>query len=86
MGVAELHEAGALGVFDHAAFQRYGAKLVGLAAARSHECNLPAAVSDRGPLRQAFKFAGPASQDPRSTGLELAARDGQILSSKALIP
>ena len=30
MGVAELHEAGALGVFHHAALQRYGAQLVGL--------------------------------------------------------
>ena len=36
VGVAELHEAGALGVFHHAAFERYGAQLVGLSAAWPH--------------------------------------------------
>ena len=36
VGVAELHEAGALGVFHHAALERYGAQLVGLSAARPH--------------------------------------------------
>jgi hypothetical protein len=36
MGVAELHEARALGVFHHAALERYGAQLVGLSAARPH--------------------------------------------------
>src|SRR5215471_12322890 len=34
--VAELHEAGALGIFYHAAFERDGAQLVGLSAARPH--------------------------------------------------
>ena len=36
VGVAELHEAGAFGVFHHAALERYGAQLVGLSAARPH--------------------------------------------------
>ena len=36
VGVAELHEARALGVFHHAALERYGAQLVGLSAARPH--------------------------------------------------
>ena len=36
MGVAELHEAGAFGVFHHAALERDGAQLVGLSAARPH--------------------------------------------------
>jgi hypothetical protein len=36
MGVAELNEARALGVFHHAALERYGAQLVGLSAARPH--------------------------------------------------
>ena len=36
MGIAEFHEAGTLGVFHHAAFERYGAQLVGLSAARPH--------------------------------------------------
>src|SRR5262249_16046329 len=36
MGVAERHEAGAFGVFDHAALERYGAKLVGLSATWPH--------------------------------------------------
>ena len=41
VGVAELHEAGALGIFHHAAFERYGAQLVGLSAAGPH-CWSPA--------------------------------------------
>src|SRR4029077_16657075 len=36
MGVAELHEAGAFGVFHHAAVERDGAQFVGLSAARPH--------------------------------------------------
>src|SRR5262249_56218168 len=36
VGVAELHEAGTLGVFHHAALERDGAQLVGLSAARPH--------------------------------------------------
>ena len=44
VGVAEAHEAGAFGVFDHAAFEGDGAKLVGFAADGSHEQVLPAAV------------------------------------------
>src|SRR5262249_22081623 len=36
VGVAELHEAGALGIFYHAALKRDRAQLVGLSAARSH--------------------------------------------------
>ena len=36
MGIAEFHETGALGVFHHAALQRYGAQLVGGSAARPH--------------------------------------------------
>ena len=36
VGVAEFHEARALGVFHHAAFERHGAQLVGLSAARPH--------------------------------------------------
>jgi hypothetical protein len=34
VGVAEFHEAGAFGVFDHAAFQRHGAQFVRLSLAR----------------------------------------------------
>jgi hypothetical protein len=36
MGVAEFHHAGTLGVFDDAAFQRYGAQLIGRTAAWPH--------------------------------------------------
>src|SRR5262245_49414533 len=36
MGIAELHEAGTLGVLHHAALERDGAQLVGLSAARPH--------------------------------------------------
>ena len=36
MGVAELHETGAFGVFDHAAFERDRAQFVDLSAARPH--------------------------------------------------
>src|SRR6266446_4200619 len=36
VSIAELHGAGALGVFCHAAFERDGAQLVGLSAARPH--------------------------------------------------
>ncbi len=64
MGVAELHEAGAFRIFHHAALEGYGAQLVGLAAARSHEYILPAAVPDGRPPRQAFKFARPGSTRP----------------------
>ena len=41
MGVAKFHEAGALGVFHHAALQRHGAQLVGLSAARPHGTSPP---------------------------------------------
>jgi hypothetical protein len=36
MGVAEFHHAGALGVFDHAAFQCDGAQFIGRATAWAH--------------------------------------------------
>jgi hypothetical protein len=36
MGVAELHHAGALGVFDNTAFQSDGAQFVGRATAWAH--------------------------------------------------
>ena len=36
MGIAEFHETGALGIFHHAALQRYGTQLVGGSAARPH--------------------------------------------------
>jgi hypothetical protein len=36
MGVAELHQAGTLGVFDDAAFKRDGAQFVGCTAAWPH--------------------------------------------------
>jgi hypothetical protein len=36
VGVAELHEARAFGVFHHATFERYGTQLIGLSAARPH--------------------------------------------------
>ena len=39
MGVAELHEAGAFGVFHHAALERDGAQFVGLSAARPHRAH-----------------------------------------------
>jgi hypothetical protein len=37
MGVAELHEAGAFGIFDRAAFQRHGAQFIRRTAAWPHE-------------------------------------------------
>jgi hypothetical protein len=36
MGIAEFHETGAFGVFDHAAFERDGAQFIDLSAARPH--------------------------------------------------
>src|SRR5947209_2420486 len=36
MGIAELHEAGTLGIFHDAAFERYGTQLVLLSAAWPH--------------------------------------------------
>jgi hypothetical protein len=39
MSIAELHEARALGVFDHAPFERYGAEFIGLSAAWPHRVN-----------------------------------------------
>jgi hypothetical protein len=36
MGIAELHHAGTLGVFDDAAFQRHGAQFIGRTAAWPH--------------------------------------------------
>src|SRR3569833_167745 len=36
MGIAELNHAGTFGVFDHAAFQRHGAQLIGRTAAWPH--------------------------------------------------
>ena len=36
MGIAEFHETGAFGVFDHAALERDGAQFVDLSAARPH--------------------------------------------------
>jgi hypothetical protein len=43
MSVPEFHETRALGVFHHAALERYGAKLVGLSAAWPHAGLLVAA-------------------------------------------
>ena len=37
MGVAEFDQAGTLGVFDHAPFQRHGAQFIGRTAAWPHE-------------------------------------------------
>jgi hypothetical protein len=37
MGIAELHEAGALRILDYAAFEGNGAQFISLAAAWSHE-------------------------------------------------
>jgi hypothetical protein len=36
MGVAELHKAGALGIFDDAALERNGAQLIGRSATGPH--------------------------------------------------
>jgi hypothetical protein len=36
VGIAELHETGALGIFNDAALKRYGAQLIGLSAAGAH--------------------------------------------------
>jgi hypothetical protein len=41
MGIAELNETGAFGVFNHAAFERHRPQLVDLSAARPHRiCSL----------------------------------------------
>src|SRR5262249_38602342 len=46
VGVAELHEAGTLGVFHHAALARDGAQLVGLSWARPHAGLLPGVLGE----------------------------------------
>jgi hypothetical protein len=39
MGVAEFHETGAFGIFDHVAFQRHGAHFIEFSAAWPHRAS-----------------------------------------------
>ena len=85
VGVAELHEAGALRVFDHPALEGDRAKLVGLAPARSHDYILLAAGRMPRSFRsKAFKFARSAPQ-ARVFAILRRPRDGQTRPSGAWI-
>src|SRR5262249_45125585 len=77
MGVAELHEAGALGIFHHAALERYGAQLVGLSAAWPHACT---------PARRTFlgKLLG-GRASPRVLGVEEGPDKGRIPLPAAIV-
>ena len=60
VGVAEFHEAGAFGVFHHAALERDGAQLVRLSAARPQAMSLLAGAA--GARCRAFRGAGRADK------------------------